>query len=135
MRRRQHREHHLRDFFVSWIRFEYSLIPRTGPFQITTLARDVAEVTEGDEVLGIERQRGLENGTCFVESGQLEQRLAIDDMAAHMPRLLGQIFLTDEDGLLEITRFSVLVGERREVAPRVLIELLTELVDSSRTGH
>ena len=114
---------------------EHALIPNTRAAQSRRLPTDVAEMTQRDQILGIERERGLENGPGFVETGKLEKRLSVDDMAAHMPRLLGQIFLANEDGLLEITRLSILVSERREVAPGVLVELLAELVDSSRTGH
>jgi len=57
------------------------------------------------------------------------------NVTAHVTRLLRQVFLADEDGLIEIARLPVLVGERGEVPTRVFVELPAELVDSSRAGH
>ena len=55
---------------------------------------------------------------CFVEPAHLEQRLAKHDVAAHVTRLLRQVFLADEDGLFEITRLcdTRSRGERSTVA-------------------
>jgi O-succinylbenzoate synthase len=47
--------------------------------------------------------------------------------------LLRQIFLTDEDGLLEIAGLPVFIRERREITSRILVEFLSEFVDSGGT--
>src|SRR5262245_47681444 len=104
MRCRQDRQHELRDLFVARISLEHTLIPRTCTPEVARLPADVSQVPERNQVLWIERQCGLEDGAGLIEAGKLEEGLPVDDMAAHVPGLLGQILLADEDGLLEITR-------------------------------
>jgi hypothetical protein len=96
---------------------------------------DIAKVTQCDEVFGIERERGLEDAPCLIVPARLEERLAVHDVPTHVPGLLGQELLTDENGLLEIADFAVFIGERREIPARILVEFLPELVDTRRTGH
>ena len=90
---------------------------------------------QGYQILGIQRQGCLENGARLWQTFGLEQRLAENDVAAHVPRLLGQILLADENGLLEVAHLPILVGQRSEVPPRILVEFLTELVDAGGIGH
>jgi hypothetical protein len=42
------------------------------------------------------------------------------------------MLLAQRDGLLEVPGLPVLVGERREKAPRVLLESLAKLVQAGR---
>jgi hypothetical protein len=49
--------------------------------------------------------------------------------------LLRQEFLADQDRLVEISSLTKLVGQRSEVAARILVELLFELVDAIGAGH
>src|SRR5437763_707513 len=65
----------------------------------------------------------------------LEQCLRIDNVSAHVPRLLGQIGLADEDRLFEIAYLAIFVGERGEIPTWILVEFLFEFVNSGRTGH
>jgi hypothetical protein len=92
-------------------------------------------VPERNEVLGIERERGLENATGLIVAAGLEQGLAVHDVAAHVARLLRKKLLTNKDGLLEIPDFPVFVGEGREISARILVEFFAELVDTRRAGH
>jgi hypothetical protein len=74
-------------------------------------------------------------GRLFCLDVRLEQRLPEDDVPAHMSGLLRQIRPAQLNRLLEIPEFPILVRERREVPARVLVELLTQLVNTGRTGH
>src|SRR5689334_11123234 len=98
-------------------------------------SRDIPEMAQGDEVLGIERQCRLEDAASLVVPSRFEKSLAIHDVAAHVARLLRQKLLADEDCLLEVPDFPVFVGERREISARILVEFLAELVDARSTGH
>ena len=92
-------------------------------------------MTQRDEVLGIERERGLEHAARLVEAAALVQRLPVDDVPAHVSGLLRQELLADQDRLLEISSLSELIGQRSEVAAGILVELLFELVDAGGAGH
>jgi hypothetical protein len=92
-------------------------------------------VPQRDQVFRIEGERRLEDAASFVEPAALVQRLAVDDMPAHVAGLLRQELLADQDGLVEISTLSKLVGQRSEVAARVFVELPFELVDAVRAGH
>src|SRR5262245_36331080 len=53
--------HHQRgDFFVAWIRFEYSLVPSSSGSRISGLSGDIAQVSQRDQVFRVERERSLE---------------------------------------------------------------------------
>src|SRR5262245_294755 len=134
-RRREQAHHELGDFFVSWIRFEYSLVPSSSGSRVTALARYVTQVAQRDEVFRVEGKRRLEHVARFLEPVLLVERLSVDDVAAHVAGLLRQVFPADEDRLVEVTRFAVLVRQRSEVPTGVLVKLLSQLVDSGRTGH
>src|SRR4051812_15358230 len=123
------------DLLVAWIRLEDSPVPGTGRLAVAVRARDVAEMAQRDEVLGIQCQRRLEDASGFVVPTRLEERLSVDDVAAHMPRLLRQELLADEDRLVEVADLPVFVGERREISTGILVEFLAELVDARSTGH
>jgi len=73
-------------------------------------------MAQRDEVFRIERQRRLEHGARLVESTELEQCLAVDDVPAHVAGLLRQVFLADEDGLLEIKSAARDPGSRAKIA-------------------
>jgi hypothetical protein len=65
----------------------------------------------------------------------LEQRLAEDDVPAHVGGLLREERTAQRDRLLEIPGLAELVGERSEVALRVLVEFLLELFDPRGACH
>ena len=123
------------DLLVSRIRLEHALVPAARRGRIALARGDVAEVPQRDEVLGVERQRGLEHAQRFVQATALEQRLAVDDVAAHVARLLREILLADQDRLFEVANFAELIRQRGEVAARIFVELLFELVDAGGAGH
>jgi len=90
---------------------------------------------QGNEVLGVERQRRPERGLGVVESADLEQRLRVHDVPAHMAGLLREVGLADKQRLIEIAYFAILICKRRKIPARILVEFLFQLVDSGRTGH
>src|SRR5205085_6797701 len=124
-----------RDLFVAGIRFEHPAVPSTRGLGIATGARDVSQMTQRNEILGVERERGLEDTSGLVVTARLEKSLTVDDMATHVSRLLGEELLADEDRLLEVADLPVLVRERRKIPTRILVEFLPKLVDARSTGH
>ena len=93
------------------------------------------EVTPTDPDIPLSIAGIAERGARLIESRQLEQRLSVNDVAAHVARLLRQVFLANDDGLLGVARLAILVRKRSEIPTRVLVKLLSEFVDSGRTGH
>ena len=98
-------------------------------------ARDIAQMPQGNQVLGIECQRGFEYSARLGQLARLVQSLSVDDVTAHVTGLLREEFLADQDGLINVSRFAKFVGQRREVAPRIFVEFLLQLVDAGSTGH
>ena len=96
---------------------------------------DVAQVTEGDEILRIEPQRRLEDRARLGHAARLVERLAVDNMPAHVPRLLREKLLADHDGLLDVPGLAKFVRQRREIATRVFVEFLLQLVGAGSAGH
>ena len=123
------------DLVVARIRLQHALVPSPRRRRITLSSGDVAEVTQGDQVLGVERESGLEHAARLVEAATLVQRLAVDDVPAHVSGLLRQELLADQDRLFEVASLSEFVGQRSEVAAGILVELPFELVDAVGAGH
>ena len=92
-------------------------------------------MAQGDEILGIERQRRFKNRLRFLELPRLVQRLPVHDVAAHVPGLLRQVLAADRDGLFHFARLAVLVRQRSEVPPRILLEFLAQFFYSSGARH
>ena len=123
------------DVVIPRIGIEHTLIPAPGASGVATDLRDVAQMAQRDEVFRIEREGALEDRARLRQVPGLVQRLAEDDVAAHVAGLLREELAAERDGLRQVARLPVLVGERGEVATRVLVELLPELVDPGRCAH
>jgi hypothetical protein len=108
--------------FILWIRFEQPIVPAARFLRIASLQGEIAERAQRDEVLRIQHQRAFENLARLLKLGALEQRLAVDDLAAHVARHLGQVGAADLDGALGLASFPILVRQWREVAARILVE-------------
>jgi hypothetical protein len=92
-------------------------------------------VPQGDQVFGIQRERGLEHSTRLVDATGFEQCLPVDDVPAHVTGLLRKELLADQNRLVEISTLTKLIGQGSEVAAGILVELLFELVDAFGAGH
>ena len=125
----------LLDLFVSRIDLEDALVPLPRRVEVRRLLGDVAEVAEGDQVLGIETECGVEDLARFVEASRLEQGLSEDDVSADVPRLLRQMRPTERDRLIQVPRLPMLVRQGGEVAARVLVEFFLELVKPGAAGQ
>ena len=90
---------------------------------------------QGDEVFRIERQRLLENRARFIETVGFEQGLTKDNVPAHVAGLLWQVFATNRDGLCQVTRLSIFVGEGREIPSRILLVLIAEFLNAVGVAH
>ena len=97
--------------------------------------RQVSQVPQCDEVLRVERERRLKNGLGLFNLPRLEERLPVDDMPAHVAGLLWQILPANRYGLLDVAGLAVLVGQRGEVPPRILLELLTQFLYAGGARH
>jgi hypothetical protein len=117
------------DLGVARIRVEHPRVPPSCVVELSGRAGDVAHVPQGDHVLGVEVECGLEQRTGIVARARLVQRLAEHDLPAHVIGLLRQLLAADGDGAVEVPRPPVLVGERGEIAARVLFEFPLQLVD------
>jgi hypothetical protein len=118
-----------RDLRIARIRVEHPGVPAACVVEVAGRAVDVAHLPEGDHVLGIEVERRLEERAGLVTRARLVQRLAEHDLPAHVIGLLRQLLAADGDGAVEVPRPPVLVGERGEIAARVLFEFPLQLVD------
>src|SRR4051812_27565055 len=90
---------------------------------------------EGDKVLGVEAECRLEDAAGLLKPPSFVKRLPVNDVPAHVTGLLRKELLADHDCLVDLTRLSKFVRQRREVASRILVELLLQLVDAGGTGH
>ena len=106
------------------IQVEGLSVPVAGLDGIAFLPRYVAELAQDHGVVRVEAQGLLENRACFFGPLRVVQRLAVDDVTAHVARLLRQMSAADRYRLLGVTSFPVFIGERREVPPRILVEFL-----------
>ena len=120
---------------VTRIGLEHALVPPACGWRVALLPGDVTEMTQRNQVLRIERERRLEHRARVVEPSVLVERLAVDDVPAHVTGLLRKELLAYQNRLIEITPFSELIGEGREITARILVELLLELVDAGGAGH
>jgi len=102
---------------------------------VVSVPGDVAEVAEGDQVLGVESERGMEELTRLIEASGFEERLRQHDVTADVRGLLREMGPTECDRLVQITGLAVLVRQWGEVASRVLVEFLFELVKPGGAGH
>ena len=123
------------DLLVARIGLEHPVVPGARRAGVALHAGDVAEVPERDEVFRVERECGFEHASRIVEPTAFVQRLPVDDVPAHVAGLLREELLADHDRLLEVAHLPELVGERGEIPPRILVELLLELVDAGGAGH
>ena len=123
------------DLVVARIGLEHAPVPVLGSRGVPARLGDVAEMAQGDEVLGIERERGLEDRLRLVGARRLEQGLPVHDMPAQVPRLLLEVHAAQIDGRVEVARLAILVGERREEPARVLLVAFLQLVNARRGCH
>ncbi|HEX5577119.1 MAG TPA: hypothetical protein VFX40_02030 [Gemmatimonadaceae bacterium] len=84
----------------------------------------VSQVPEYDRVVRIQLEGFLEHRAGFVGPAGIVESLAVHHMPAHVTGLLGQMSPADRDCLLWVSCFPVFVGERGEIAPRILVEFL-----------
>ena len=106
-----------------------------GRSVVTAQPRDVAEVPERDEILGIERQRRLEGRGGIRLASRLEETLAVHDQPVHVAGRLREVFLAEQNGTVDEARLAVLVREGREVALGILVIPLAQFVDAVRSVH
>ncbi len=95
---------------------------------------DFAHRTECDQVLGIELQCGREDSACFRGLPCFVEGLAEDDVAADVAGLASEVRAADGDRLGRVAGLAQFVGERREVAAWILLELDPEFFES-RVHH
>ncbi|HYN80825.1 MAG TPA: hypothetical protein VES88_04935 [Gemmatimonadaceae bacterium] len=81
-------------------------------------------MTEHDDILGIEREGLMKYDTGFVHTASVIKSLTVDNVAAHMTRLLSKVSPTNGNRLLGISCFAVFVGKRRKIPTRILVEFL-----------
>ena len=120
---------------VARIGLEHAPVPVLGGGRVTAGIGDIAEVAQGDEVLGVERERGLEDRLRLVGARRLEQGLAVHDMPAQVTRLLLEVHAAQVNGGVEVPRLAILVGERREEPAGVLLVAFLQLVNARRGCH
>ena len=92
-------------------------------------------MTEGNEVLWVEPERGTERLARVRELSGLKERLPKHDLPIHVVRLFGQMFLAEENRAIEEAGLAVLVGQRRKKAPRVLVVPFPQVVDAGVFSH
>ena len=134
-RRGVERSYEFLDLVVSWINLEDSVVPRTCRGYVAARAGDVAEVAKRDQVFRIELERRLKRVARFVELSGLEQGLAEHDMPTDVGWLLRQVGAAEGYCLLYVPGLAELVRQWGEIASRVLVELLLQLVKAGGAGH
>jgi len=56
-------------------------------------------------------------------------------MTTDVSGLVGQVRAAERDRLRQVSELAILVGEGRELASRILVKLLLQLVESGGSGH
>ena len=123
------------DLVVATIKLENAGVPTAGGLKVHPESGDVAQVPERDEVLRVDSQRGLKGGAGFLEPTGLEEALTVHDQPVHVAGLFAEVFFAQEDRPVNEAGLAVLVGQRREEAPRVLVVALPKVVDAVGCGH
>src|SRR6185312_13366888 len=113
-----------RDFLVARVELENLAVPAHCAHVVAGVSGYVAQVPEGDDVLRIETERLLEDSGGFLGLSRIVQRLAVHDIAAHVIRLLREVGPAEFDREIGVSGLTILVGQRREVALWVLVELV-----------
>ena len=106
-----------------------------GHVRLAVLPRNVAEVAQRDQVLGIEIECGLERLTRFLQAAAIVERLAEHDMTADVPRLLRNLAPADLNGTVIVARLSKLVCESREDPARDFRSTTKKVFDQGGVGH
>ena len=111
-------------FLVARIRLEHALVPGARRLGSPCDAGDVTEMAQRDQVLGIERQRGLEHRPRLVAAGRSRTAPGRRRCGRSCGRAAAGELLADHYRLFEIARLAELVRQRGEIPARILVELL-----------
>ncbi len=76
------------------------MVPGPCGLDVGGIASDVAEVSERDQVLGVESERGVKDLPGLIEATSLVERLREHDVPADVRGLLRQVGSTERDGLV-----------------------------------
>src|SRR4029079_16167481 len=92
-------------------------------------------MAQRNQVFRIEGKSCLKLCLGIGQPSHFVHRLSEQDVSAHVPGLLREVLLADEQRLVQIPSFTVFVREGRKVSTRILVEFLFQFVDSGRNGH
>nr|MDP9178143.1 hypothetical protein [Gemmatimonadota bacterium] len=112
------------DLRIVRVAIQRARIPAARFLGIPSLPCNVAEMPEHDDILGIERERLVKYDARFLHPASVIKSLTVNNVTAHVTRLLSKVSATNRYCLLGISCFAVLVGKRRKIPTRILVEFL-----------